>query len=48
MKKANQKPVNQWTPMTEKDKHMEHYAKKLIQLRKDIEVEMQPFLKEYL
>lgn len=42
------KPVNQWTPMTEKDKHMEHYAKKLIQLRKDIEIEMQPFLKEYL
>ena len=42
------KPVNSWTPMTEKDKHMEHYAKKLMQLRKDIEVEMQPFLKEYL
>jgi acyl-CoA hydrolase len=47
-KEGNPKPVNKWTPMTEKDKHMEHYAKKLIQLRKDIEVEMQPFLKEYL
>jgi hypothetical protein len=42
------KPVKSWIPMTEKEKHMEHYAKKLIQLRKDIEVEMEPFLKEYL
>lgn len=42
------KPVRHWEPMTEKDKHLEHYAKKLMQLRKDIELEMQPFLKEYL
>jgi acyl-CoA hydrolase len=42
------KPVRKWEPITEKEKHMEHYAQKLIQLRKDIEVEMLPFLKEYL
>jgi len=42
------KPVKQWEPITEKEKHLEHYAKKLMQLRKDIEVEMLPFLKEYL
>ena len=40
--------VKEWTPMTEKEKHLEHYAKKLMQLRKDIETEMQPYLKEYL
>lgn len=40
--------VRKWEPMTEKEKHMEHYAKKLMQLRKDIEQEMQPFLKDYL
>jgi acyl-CoA hydrolase len=45
---GNPKPVRHWEPMTEKDKHLEHYAKKLMQLRKDIELEMQPFLKEYL
>ena len=42
------KPVRHWQPMTEKEKHMEHYAKKLIQLRKDIEVEMQPYLKDLI
>ena len=42
------KPVRKWEPITEKEKHMEHYAQKLIQLRKDIELEMLPFLKEYL
>ena len=45
---GNPKSVRHWEPMTEKDKHLEHYAKKLMQLRKDIELEMQPFLKEYL
>jgi acyl-CoA hydrolase len=42
------KQVRKWEPVTEKEKHMEHYAQKLIQLRKDIELEMLPFLKEYL
>ncbi len=42
------KPVKKWEPMTEKDKHLEQYALKLIQLRKSIETEMQPHLKDYL
>ena len=42
------KPVRKWEPITEKEKHMEHYAQKLVQLRKEIEHEMLPFLKEYL
>ena len=42
------KSVRKWEPITEKEKHMEHYAQKLVQLRKDIEHEMLPFLKEYL
>lgn len=45
---GNPKPIRTWEPLTEKEKHLEHYAKKLMQLRKDIEVEMQPYLKEYL
>jgi acyl-CoA hydrolase len=40
--------VRPWEAITEKDKHLEHYAKKLMQLRKDIELEMEPFLKDYL
>ena len=40
--------VRPWEAITEKEKHLEHYAKKLMQLRKDIELEMEPFLKDYL
>lgn len=32
-----------WKPVTEEDKAMEEYAKKLMALRKDIEAEMSPY-----
>jgi hypothetical protein len=35
-------------PDTERERNLEQYAKRLNELRKDIEVEMEPFLKEYL
>lgn len=33
-----------WTPQSEVEIQMENYAKRLIELRKDIETEMEPFL----
>jgi acyl-CoA hydrolase len=42
------KPSKKWTPHSEHEKHLEDYAIKLMQLRKDIEKEMEPFLKDYL
>lgn len=43
----NGKPnsVKKWIPKTESDKQLEQYAIKLMDLRKQIEDEMQPFLK---
>ena len=38
----------QWVPDTEREKHMEQYAIRLMQLRKDIEDEMSPHLKDYM
>lgn len=38
--------VPKWTPTTEDEHHMERYAKKLMELRKDIEHEMEPFMKD--
>lgn len=38
----------QWKPDTENERHMQQYAIKLMGLRKDIEEEMAPFLKDYL
>lgn len=45
---GNPKKTNQWVPDTEREKHMEQYAIRLMQLRKDIEAEMSPFLKDYM
>jgi acyl-CoA hydrolase len=42
------KDTKQWMPDTERERNLEQYAKRLNELRKDIEVEMEPFLKEYL
>ena len=39
------KPVKKWVPKTEEDTKLEQYAIKLMQLRKNIEIEMEPFLK---
>ena len=36
--------VPKWIPTTEKELQLEQYAKKLMNLRKDIEDEMKPFL----
>ena len=36
--------VPKWNPLTEKELQLEQYAKKLMNLRKDIEDEMKPFL----
>ncbi len=38
-------PVKKWIPKTEEDTKMEDYAKRLMELRKTIEVEMEPFIK---
>jgi acyl-CoA hydrolase len=38
-------PVKKWLPKTQEDLKMEEYAKRLMELRKIIEVEMEPFLK---
>ena len=36
--------VPKWNPLTEKEIQMEHYAIKLMELRKQIEDEMKPFM----
>lgn len=45
---GNPKPTNQFTPNTDREKHMEQYAIRLMELRKNIEVEMSPYLKDYI
>ena len=42
------KPTRQWHPDTEREKHMEQYAIRLMELRKNIEEEMAPHLKDYI
>lgn len=39
-------PVKKWKPRSVKDKALEDYAKRLMDLRKNIEKEMQPFMKD--
>lgn len=39
-------PVPAWVPETGKEKSMEQYARKLMALRKDIESEMAPFIRD--
>ena len=41
---GNPRAVPKWTPQTEQEQHLQAYAKKLMDLRKDIEAEMRPFL----
>jgi acyl-CoA hydrolase len=45
---GNPKPTRQWVPDTDRERHLEQYAIKLMQLRKNIETEMDPYLKDYL
>lgn len=42
------RPTKKFITDTEREKHMEQYAKRLMQLRQDIEAEMSPFLKDYM
>jgi acyl-CoA hydrolase len=42
------RPVKKWEPKTEREIHLQEYAQKLMALRKNIETEMQPYLKDYL
>ena len=42
---GNPKLVKKWIPDTQEEQKLEQYAIKLMQLRKDIETEMEPFLK---
>lgn len=42
------KETKQWVPDTERERNLQQYAIRLMELRKDIETEMQPFLHEYL
>jgi len=37
-------PVPAWVPQSEREKLMQQYAKRLMELRKDIEQEMAPFI----
>lgn len=37
-------PVPKWVPRTDEELHMQEYAQKLMDLRKDIEEEMKPYL----
>ena len=41
---GNSLPVPKWIPETEQEKQQEQYAKRLMDLRKNIEDEMKPFL----
>jgi acyl-CoA hydrolase len=41
---GNSLPVPKWMPETEQEKQQEQYAKRLMDLRKNIEDEMKPFL----
>lgn len=42
------KATKQWIPDTEREKHMQQYAIRLMELRKNIEEEMAPYLKDYI
>lgn len=42
------RPTKQWVPDTDREKHMEQYARRLMELRKNIEEEMAPYLRDYL
>lgn len=44
---AKPRKAPQWKPSNEREEHLQEYAVKLISLRKDIEEEMSPFLKDY-
>jgi acyl-CoA hydrolase len=46
-KDGKTKPSKTWVPHTDHEKHLESYAIRLMQLRKDIEKEMEPYLKDY-
>jgi acyl-CoA hydrolase len=37
-------PVKEWVPATEEDKALQHYAVRLMDLRKDIDEAMKPFM----
>lgn len=37
-------PVKAWTPVTDEEKALQHYAIRLMDLRKDIDAAMQPFM----
>ena len=41
------RPSKSWEPHTDHEIALEKYAKRLMELRKDIEVEMKPFLEDY-
>ncbi len=43
---GNPRPVPNWKPTNEQERQLERYAKKLMDLRKDIDEEMRPFLEE--
>jgi acyl-CoA hydrolase len=45
---GNTRTVRKWEPISERDKHLETYAQRLMQLRKDIENEMNPFIKDLM
>lgn len=47
-KEGKPKQIRQFTPDSDRERHMQQYAIRLMQLRKDIEVEMEPYLKDYL
>ena len=42
------KATRQWIPDTERERHMQQYAIRLMELRKNIEEEMAPYLKDYI
>jgi acyl-CoA hydrolase len=42
------KPTRQWIPDTDRERQLHQYAKRLMELRKDIEEEMGPHFKEVM
>jgi len=46
--KGNPKPTRQWIPDTDRERQLHQYAKRLMELRKDIEEEMGPHFKEVM
>lgn len=45
---GNPKPTKQWVPDTERELQLNQYAKRLMELRKDIEEEMGPHFREMI